>query len=267
MNDFTKLYVDSFEAGAHRKSAELQIGMANANQGKPSILAMLVEKLRMSGLPERLQIVAPAAGIGAGIGGLAALGNEARKTDTERAHDEFNGQSMAGNVAQGALGGALTGAGAGALYSAGRDGTLINPIGKVANLNDKALASIVPPNTTRVSVNNPIMGMDAKGPVSKLLAAVLNNPAALGATAGGVVGAAHGAIAPGRDEEGKQKSRLTAAATHGAAGAGLGGAIGFAAGEAGRHDGILDMAMLRNFNPGMRTMIDPSGAVTNTISR
>lgn len=138
---------------------------------------------------------------------------------------------------------------------------------KIASLNDKALTSIVPPNTTIERVNAPNMSMDGKGPVSKLLAAILNNPAALGATAGGAAGAAYGAIAPGHDEEGNQKSRLAAAATRGAAGAGLGGAIGIGAGAAGRHDGILDMAMLKNFNPDMQTLIDPSGAVTNTVSR
>lgn len=94
----------------------------------PSLLAELLEKVRMNSLPSRLQIVAPTTAIGAAGSGLIQGLIEANKSDERRLEDKAKGKTPEGNILNAILSGAGSGLVGGAMYTAGRDGTLINPI-------------------------------------------------------------------------------------------------------------------------------------------
>ena len=116
MNKYSKIYLD--------KLASINFG-ASYEDGKPSLLAILMEKIRMKSLPDRLQTVVPSALVGAGLGGVGSSLIEASKSDELQERDKMEGKSPSKNIINSILGGALTGATGGVMYTAGRDSTLL----------------------------------------------------------------------------------------------------------------------------------------------
>jgi len=116
MNKYSKIYLD--------KLASISFG-ASYEDGKPSLLATLMEKIRMKSLPDRLQMVVPSALVGAGLSGVGSSLIEASKSDELQERDKMEGKSPSKNIINSILGGALGGATGGVMYTAGRDSTLL----------------------------------------------------------------------------------------------------------------------------------------------